>query len=252
MATRDAYRAAKSALTRGRPRKTWTARRTARLSTRNFATSSLKHHQETVGANTRKTHKLYDEVLSAITQSTGSIHNRERQQIFIKGVKLTHYAQILNPIDTTNGPLETWEAPVLRLIVAQNRYRDTDYAEATTDADLDLFKGFASTSATNFTDHSNGLLSMSLPINRNKWNVFYDRKFTFSVRSDHHAMSRLIDTYIPINKKFQYTGTSSTSGTNPLVLLWYYETPFGSAAGASAVDVMKDRSIAKVYFEDIV
>lgn len=251
MAAKDLYRGGKKAISRYSTRKKPV--RGGKSGNQQQAVvqrvlTSVKRHQETNNVTSRKLHALYDDLITAIPQGD-AINQRERQQIFVRGVKLAMYCQVSPTTDLPSTNMCT-----LRVVLAQYRYVDSNYTVGGADANDDLFKGMLADSVTGFTVHSNGLNSLTLPINSRKWKVFFDRKYSLKADSGYNATMpnvRTIEEYIPVNQKVVFEGTGSTENNNPLVLLWWYETPNWSAAGESTTTPVQDRTICNVYYNDI-
>lgn len=211
--------------------------------------TSFKRHQETNNVTSRKLHALYDDLISAIPQGS-EINQRERQQIMLRGVKLNFWAKVLPTADLASADLGR-----LRIVLAINRYRDQPYTVGGADSNEDLFKGLLNASVTDFTVHSNGLNSTTLPINTRKWKVLFDRSYDFKADSGYNTIApntRIIEAYIPCNEKLTWEGTGSTEGNNPLIMLWWYENPSWSALGESTTTPFQDRSVVNLYYNDII
>lgn len=213
---------------------------------------SLKHFQHTRNVTSRKLHALYDDNLTDIAQGA-DLNDRERQQIFVRGIKLNVYTRIQYPyVDVDN--LGSTDICYLRCVVALNRYRDDDYTVNGADGDESLFKGFNQLSTTSFSSHSNGLNTLTLPINTRKWQVLADFKQPLNTVSGNSAqpIATIIEKWIPVNKKLTYRNTAGNTGNNPIIVLWWYETPNYSSSGSTPLTPVEDRFVSNLYFNDIV
>jgi len=213
---------------------------------------ALKHFQHTRNVTSRKLHALYDDNLTDIAQGA-DLNDRERQQIFVRGIKLNIWTAITFPyVDTTN--LDQFDLCVLRCVVAINRYRDEDYTVNGLDADASLFKGFNQLSTTGFSTHSNGLNTLTLPINSRKWQVLADFKQTLGAISGNpeQPIQTTIEKWIPVNKKLTYRSTAGDTGNNPIIVLWWYENPNYTAAGSTPLAPVQDRFVSNLYFNDVI
>lgn len=250
MAAKDLYRSGRKYLTApySKKRRTATAKRKTAVPR---MLTAYKRHQETINGSSRKIHALYDELVSAIPQGS-DLNERERQQIFVRSVNVNHYCLAQDTVDT----------PVLgfvicRMVVAQLRYQDDDYTPGGTDASRDLFTGMVADATTDFGVHSNGLNSLTLPINHRKWRVFMDKKYKMSPRnatsesSGVYNNALVIEENVPINQKIYFNGTGSSSCSNPIVLLYWYENPTWASLGASTTNPVYDRTVCNITFSDI-
>lgn len=250
-ATRDAYKYGKRLVTGAKSRKN--TRAVIYRSPRNpggRSLTALKRFQDTVNVTSRKLHALHYNECTNIPSGT-DINDRERQQIFIRGLKLNFHAIVDTSLTTD---LAVRHGAVMRVVVAQQRHADT-VNHGQSEVEAQLFKGMGISSVTNFDAHSNGLNSITLPINTRKWKVFFDRKYHLVQTSGYAGPDRhsyvFQEQWIPINQKAYYNGTLPGYCENPIMVLWWYENPQWSAAGESTTAPIQDRFVCNLYFNDV-
>lgn len=224
-----------------RRKRTWTRKK--RSSTVSRALTSSKRYQDTINGTSRLGHSLNENHLTNLSQGT-TLDDRERQQVFVKGVKIAGW------MDTLAA-----QSSASRLIVARCALVQAKYSQFTTyTMDKDFFQGMVNTNATDFTSHSNGLNTLTLPINRRKLNVIREWKMSLNENAGYFESQpkhRFFEEYVPINKMVTYDGTSNADVDNPIYFVWWYEYPDHAAAGATATAIVQDRWIFNLEYHDV-
>lgn len=188
----------------------------------------------------RKNETLAQFELSAIAGGTSSI-NRERNHIVFRGVSVQMHAY---PESTYN--------PTLRVICLQLKHAN-DAEALSTQVNDDFFISNLGNRTINFADLQNGLHRLQYKVNRQKFNVFYDRQFRMStdtLGSSTTPSYTDISAYIKVNKTLVYEGTASSSCDNPVFMCWFWVNPLHAAAGTGVLD-NTDRGSFVVYFQDV-
>lgn len=244
MAARDAYRYGKSLVSKakGNPRRRSTYTKVPRpFSNGGMVLTAPKRFQTTIAGASRSGHSLNEEHLTALIQST-TLDDRERQQVYVTKINVCGW---MSTISKANAAVIG-----VRCALLQTRYSDF----ATFSMDNDFFVGFGNTSTTTFSSHSSGLQTLTLPINRRKFDVLAEFNMKLAESGgykDDQPTSTFFNKTVPINRRVTFNDTTTGSVENPIYFVWWYEYPDHSAAGPTAAAIVQDRWIHRLYFHDI-
>jgi len=169
---------------------------------------------------------LYLWNLTQIPRGT-QINNRTRDVVNISGIKLRwFFKNTFNTFSQTDFGVATYPIVVNMAILNRKAYSD-----AMTD---EFFRcpGRAERSLA-FADASlSGWDRAWLPLNADKFNIIYHRRFSLSVASNSNGYSagaqncfKRMARYIKINRQFRYRDESSTSSQDELFLVVWFAAP---------------------------
>jgi len=169
----------------------------------------------------------------------GQSNDRERQEIFVKGVKLSHF--ILNS-STINAMVFRWA-----LISFKGQPETPDW-------NADFFQGNVQSETVDFDSVTSGLHKQMYVINRRKFDVHAEGKRILgpaglATNSDGAASYYSMETYIPVAKKLYYDSTLSTASQSRLTYVFWGCNPITNTA-VPVVNMYRDASTQIVYFVD--
>lgn len=174
------------------------------------------------------------------------INQRERQEIFYKGVKTFFH---IRNIDVDSDPL------LVRWCLVQLKGQ----ACGVIDLNSDFYNGAGTKRFLDFESVNNPLHHMTYSINKQKWDVLAEGQKqlckaatgTSDQRIEESTLS--MNEYFPIGKRVMYQGTLNSSCQNPIYFMWWVTKP---GADMSATPPVAESSVVSeqvhnlVYFTD--
>lgn len=180
--------------------------------------------------------------LGAIDQGD-AINDRERQVIFVSGVKINFFAR-----NNISKPLFcNW---------ALIQMKHTAAAPTITDVGAEMFRGTGTTRAVNFGSISDAYHKHTYTLNSEKYDVHMQGRFTLNpyAAEDFGASDdvwKSVEHYVPIGRKLYYDGLLSTDCTNPLLFITWCNA-WDVQTAAAATDQWDTRFHSVVYFKECI
>lgn len=217
--------------------------RVNRLATNFSQKNFTKRHLGDATAATRNGNQLYAANLCDNIVQGDNVNDRQRQVIFVKGVTISLY---LRNVDETTPVNMRW-----CVLMAKGAGPVT--------VNDNFYRGAGVQRYVNFDDVSNGLHHMTYPINRDKFKVLAEGKYslapsrtpvsTVSYYSGSQPSHMQLQRYIPVGEKIEFDGTSAGAG---LQTLWFCYWATGPAYNLLAPKVAQITSALHtlVHFVD--
>lgn len=175
----------------------------------------------------RNTRQLYHHnVISIPKTTTNEIDSRQRDIVFLKGIKLCY--ELLN--------LSAEPMCVNLAYIAPKHDNDTDIAQ-------EFFRGSGDTRALNFSTDLNSNDLHCRPINTDRWHILMHKRFKLdprelstSITSQRHASTRssytTINHYLKINRQIRFNDDTSVQARSKIYLVYWFDK-FMTAGGSN-------------------
>lgn len=202
-----------------------------------------KRHLVDDTGNNRDGNVLHNLELAGPIVSGFGIDNRERQSIYVKGVKLAMYFRNLQEDKTLN----------LRWALVYEK------GGGGAPLNIDFYVGTGGSKTVDFDSVASGLHHITYPINRQKWKVLAEGKKTLAPGRTSTSSSPfysgdvtndvMIETYVPVGEVVNYdSGTVGTEQQEIYLLYWVVDPTYNNVAPQTANHYSRRHTI--LYFTD--
>jgi len=200
-----------------------------------------KRHSADFAASTRASNTVTALCLTQIVQSS-SLSARERQVIYVKGVKLNMFLR-----NNTNKPqFVNWAVLQMKHFVG---------TPDSLDIGKDMFHGTTDSRAVNFTNVVSAWHKHTYDLNTDKYIVHAEGRFVLSaddstqVQSGAISSFKKLERWVPINRKVFYEGAATGDSSNA-IMFCYWTNPWDETTSTPILNQVESNFHSTLYFQD--